>query len=312
MKWKNGLVSLAIILVLVGVSELFQSPTLFFPEIATLAIGGWILTRQPWQVSKSMLVILMTASALAGVCLVRLPMAMITQVCLAFVFGALALSLTKTSVTPIIATGILPVLMQETSFAYVFSVALSSVVLIAVRHFLEQNEWVAPSVYQPVEAPAEELAHKWLRLLAGLFVVSLLAVLLNTFWIIAPPLIVLLVEFYDPQSRWRRAPLPIWCLLTAGAVAGALCRFLFSVSLGLPLVVSAAFAFVLLFFVFRGFRLFFPLAGSAALFPMLLPARGILWYIPQVAVGAALMMALAFFLSKTQYKKDPRQRDVAE
>lgn len=310
MKWKNGLISLAMIIVMVGVSELFQSPAIIFPEVAALTIGGWMMARQPWQASKSMLVILMTVSALVGVCLVRLPMSMVTQICLAFVFAALVLTLTKTSITPIISAGILPVLLQEASFVYVFSVALTSIVIVIVRYFLEQKEWVTPHAYHPIETPVEESAHKWLRLLAGLFVVSLIAILLNVYYIIAPPLIVTFVELYDPHSRWRRAPLSVWCLLTAGAIIGALCRFLFSICLGLPVTLCAALAFVLLFFVFRGFRRFFPPAGAIAILPMILPAQGILWYILQVAIGAALLMTLSFFLAKTQYKKEPEWDDI--
>ncbi len=312
MKWKNEIISLAMIIVMVGVSELFQSSAIIFPEIATLTIGGWVMARQPWQVSRGGLIILMILSAFVGVCLVRLPTPMVIQICLAFIFSALALTLTKSSITPIISTCILPVLLQETSFVYVLSVGLLSIVIVIVRYFLEQMGWVKPLTYHPLHVSAEESAHKWLRLLAGLFVLSLFATLLNLYYLIASPLIVIFADFYDPHSKWRRAPFGIWCLLTAGAIIGALCRFLFSICLGIPLVLCAALAFFLLFFVFRGFRRFLPPAGAITILPMLLPAEGILWYIPQVAIGAALLMILSFFLSKTQYKDEREWDDIIE
>ncbi len=52
MKWKNGLISLAMIIVMVGVSELFQSPAIIFPEVAALTIGGWMMARQPGRHPK--------------------------------------------------------------------------------------------------------------------------------------------------------------------------------------------------------------------------------------------------------------------
>lgn len=305
-KWKNEILSIAMVIVMVGISELFQCPALIFPEIAALTIGCWVMARQPWQVSNGSFILLMTISAFLGVLLAHLSIPMMIQVSLSFLFSALALMFSRASFSPIFSAGILPVLLDETNYIYVFAVCIMSAIVVLVRYFLVQAEWVKPYTYEPVIDSIEDQAHKWLRLLIGVFVFALVAYFLRLNYLIAPPLIVTFVEFFDTTSKYRRAPFPIWCLLTVAAIIGTLCRFLFSICFGLPLILSAAIAFVLLFFLFHWFRRFFPPAGAIAILPMVLPAEGILWYIPQVAIGAALLIACSYFLSNIR-RKQPRE-----
>ncbi|MBQ1351568.1 MAG: HPP family protein [Oscillospiraceae bacterium] len=303
-KWKNDVLALAMVIVMVGIAELFQCSALIFPEIAALTIGCWVMARQPWQVSSSSFIILMTLSAFVGVLLAHLSIIMPVQVALSFLFSALALMFTRSSITPIFSAGILPVLLQETNYIYVFAVCIMAAIVVLVRYFLVQAEWVRPFRFQPVRDSIEEQAHKWLFLLIGVIVFALIAYFLRLNYLIAPPLIVTFVEFFEPSSKYRRAPVPIWCLLTAGALIGTICRFLFSICFGLPLILSAAIALAALFIVFVWFRRFFPPAGAIAILPMVLPPDGILGYIPQVAIGAALLILCACYLPKLRRKQD--------
>ena len=313
MKWKNIILSLAMVFIMVGVSDLFQSPAIVFPEVAALTIGGWIMARQPWRVSRWMLVFLMTLSAVVGICLARLSWPVVIKIGLAFLFAALTLTLTRTSITPIFSACILPVLLEETGWVYVVSVALMSIILTVVRYFIEQARWVRPYRHRPATLSGIDAFGRYIRLFLALLLFSFIAILLDAPFLLAPPLVVTFVECYDPQSRWRKAPFGIWCLLTIGALFGVLCRFLLTIRLGLPLALSAVAAFLLLLLVFRVFRQYFPPAGALAILPMIIPMEALSWlFILQVAIGAAVFIVASIFLSKTQYRGGLSWDDLEE
>ena len=88
-KRKRYLFALTMILLMVAVAELSGEKEIIFPEMAALTIGMWIVDKQVWRVSRARMVALMTAGAVAGVCIVRYsPLPLIADIAVSFAFTA--------------------------------------------------------------------------------------------------------------------------------------------------------------------------------------------------------------------------------
>lgn len=58
-------------MLMVAFAEYTGEREIIFPEVAALVIGGWIVEKQPWKVSKLGMVTLMTLCSMVGIIIVR-------------------------------------------------------------------------------------------------------------------------------------------------------------------------------------------------------------------------------------------------
>ena len=63
--------SVFMVMLMVGIAEWTGEKEIIFPEMAALAVGLWVIDKRVWKVGRWQLIGLMTAGAVAGVCIVR-------------------------------------------------------------------------------------------------------------------------------------------------------------------------------------------------------------------------------------------------
>ena len=145
-RWRY-LSAMAVVVLMVGVAERTGEREVIFPEMAALTIGMWIAPKRVWNVTRLQLVLLMGAGAVAGVCIVRWsPWPLAANLALAFAFAAGCLSLSRTTLVPLVSACMLPVLLHTESWVYPAAVTAMSLIVVAGQRAMERGG-LRPEVY---------------------------------------------------------------------------------------------------------------------------------------------------------------------
>jgi hypothetical protein len=300
------LFGLIMIGLMVGVSEGLSEKEIIFPEIAALVLGLWIIDKRVWTISRPMIVLLMTVSALFGVFLVRYsPLPILANIAISFTFTSLCLFVTRTTLIPIISASMLPVLLGTHSWVYPLSVFSMSLILVCVQWAFEKKGLRKVINVNSNKSPNRHSLWHWLKLLMGLMFIAVIPVYTDKMYIIVPPLVVTFVEFSSSSAGFRNRPVQIFFVLVVSAILGAFFQYALHNVLGLSEVNTVLFLFVCLFLFFEVVGKPFAPAGAIALIPMIIPQENVLLYPLQVAGGAALFLfvAMVFFLKCYRWKR---------
>ena len=285
---------------MVGVSEWLGEKEIIFPEIAALIIGLWIIDKKVWIISRPMVVLLMTVSALFGVFLVRYsPFPLLANIAISFVFTSFCLSVTRTTLIPIISASMLPVLLSTHSWVYPLSVFSMSLILVCVQWIFEkiglhkhENSDIHPYKHGPWH---------WIKLLVGLMFIAFIPVYTGKMYFIVPPLVVTFVEFSSSSAGFHNRPRHIFFVLVISAILGSFFQYVFHMLLGMSEVMTVLLLFISQFVFIEIIGKPFAPACAIALIPMIIPEQYVLVYPLQVAGGAALFLMTAVVLSKPKF-----------
>lgn len=293
---KYGLIFIMLLL-MTGLSELLKEPELIFPEIAALVIGAWLAPKQPWKTTRFKMFFLMTLSAIVGVIIVRyIPLPLAGQIGIAFLFTAVSLTITKTSMVPMISACILPILLRTDTFLYPISVSTMTGIIVIVQWILNKLKIHNPEIETKNKINLKKEIIHWGILLLTLIAVSIVPVKIGQLYFIAPPLIVIFVEFSNPQTKLRQSFIKIWLILIAAATAGVVSRTFLHEYLHLPLSICLIPAVGILFFLFEKTHILFPPIGAIALLPLILNPETLYLYPIEVGIGGIVFMLLAQIL----------------
>ena len=216
------LVSAALFLLLMfAAADILEEPEIIFPEMAALVIGAWIAKSQPWQVSRSRMVFLLSLSALAGLLFSRyLPEIFLLQASIAFLFALGLLFFSKTTFFPLLSACVLPVLLHTKSFIYPVSVFIMVMLTAVTQWGIERTGLRMAKEYTPRSARLFAFLQR-LPLLLGVFLLPAIAAqYTNLPFLIAPPLLVLLLEASSWNSHLRQIPFRVIFLVLAVSALG--------------------------------------------------------------------------------------------
>lgn len=291
------IVSIIIILLMIGVSEFTGEKEIIFPEVAALVIGGLILDKQPWKVSKIQMILLMTNAAVIGVLIVRLlTVPFILKVIIAFVSAAVMLILSRCNFLPIISACILPIIMGTTSIIYPISVCIMSVVIICVQFIFEITKVRGKETYHKYNMNLKIEIKRFIYVLIVLFVLLLTGVFSGNIYLIVPPLIVTFVELTYEDSKARKIPFKIFAVIALEAWVGALICLILHIKMGQSLIASGVLITVAAAFILNKSKVWFPPAGAIALLPLIIDSNKLFLYAIDVMIGASIYIFAATHL----------------
>lgn len=295
---------------MVGVSEYFGEKEVIFPEMGALILGLWVIDKKVWTISRPMVVLLLTISALFGVSLVCYsPFPLLVNIALSFTFTALGLFFTRTTLIPIISASMLPVLLGTHSWAYPLSIFSMSLILVGMQWLFEQKGW-RQKMKQSMTFNTRKKTHQptlwhWFKLLLALIIIALIPIYTGQMYLLVPPLVVTFVEFSSSSAGFRNRPIQIFFVLVISALLGTLFQYTLHQILGISEVYTVLLLFVCQFLFMEVMATPFAPACAIALIPMIMPQEDILLYPLQVAGGAAifLLVSLVFFLKCYRWKQ---------
>jgi hypothetical protein len=210
------------------------------------------------------------------------PFFMITA---AFSLVVLQLKLARSSVLPSISAAILPIITRSDSWWYPLSVCIMAGIIALGRRALNRSvsekhsTWTATAAFK-----RPDTAH-WGTLLAGVSLITAIAVSFDLLFMVAPPLIVAFVEVSKPGGVVREKAGRALILLVLAAFSGVSWLLLIHSVLHRPVLVSASVSTATVFLFYHALRMPFPPAVAIALLPTILPEAVLLSYPWQVLAG---------------------------
>ncbi len=265
-----------------------------FPEVGALSVGLLMKDKCVWRTGKIMCLCVMTLAAAVGVgaeiwvgC-----HGILLSSLVAFVVTGLMLAALRTQLTPALATALLPTVVGIGTWDYVGYVAFMVAAVLIVQWLLEvtgQRSYRVPMVMGRAGRD-EVFGFRDLGLLT-LCAIPLCVAAWLTGWhyLIAPPVLVTMVEFSYGGSGFRRRAWQVLFMLLYGAGAGGAFVVICS-SLGFGMGVAGLCIVAAVMFLFSVFKKSYAPAFSVALLSLLVAGEDI-WTFPiQIALGSAYVI----------------------
>ena len=289
---------------MVGLSEFLGEPEIIFPEFAALAIGAWLTPCAPWRTTPFQIIVLLALASCTGVGMhLLLPIPMLFKVLLAFLFTGLCLTISRSTFVPMISACVLPILMGTDTLVYPLSVVVLGIVCIGIRRLLGQYGLVSPFSPPASSQALRQTLRDWLLRTLVFGLVAAVPIHTQNYYLIAPPVLVVFVEFTNPESTLRKKPLKILLVIALSCLIGEGTRLL-HIHLEFSLWLCACFSLFLLMLVFSLTKTAFPPAGAMALLPLILPAQQAYLCSLKAITGCALFLGLALLLFRKR-QEDP-------
>lgn len=193
--------SVFMVMLMVGIAEWTGEKEIIFPEMAALAVGLWVIDKRVWKVGRWQLIGLMTAGAVAGVCIVRYStLPLLCNLCLAFAFAACCLLFSRATLIPLISACMLPVLLHTETWIYPSAVFLLSAVLVAGQRLMEKGGLRRETDYVLPGREWKKEIFRWAALLFWVSLVAALSISCECSYFIIPPLIVTFTEIVNSKA----------------------------------------------------------------------------------------------------------------
>jgi len=199
------------VMLMVGIAEWTGEKEIIFPEMAALAVGLWVIDKRVWKVGRWQLIGLMTAGAVAGVCIVRYStLPLLCNLCLAFAFAACCLLFSRATLIPLISACMLPVLLHTETWIYPSAVFLLSAVLVAGQRLMEKGGLRRETDYVLPGREWKKEIFRWAALLFWVSLVAALSISCGCSYFIIPPLIVTFTEIVNSKAGFRNRPMQVF------------------------------------------------------------------------------------------------------
>lgn len=307
---KSAPIVMSVLLVglMVFASTVFGEREIIFPEIAAIAVGAMISPKMTWNVSKPQILICIVICAVCGMLIVRfLPLPVWSQMIIGYVIAQAVLIMSKTSFAPMISAMVLPIMLQTTTPIYIASAVILTAFILLCRIILEKAKITEQSQYEkPARIDKADFARLLIR---SLLAVPLIAAGILTGWgfVAAPPLLVAFTELSGAKSPERKKLFAVPVIITVGALIGTGFRYLFTVTMGIPLWLSAMAAMLAVILLMRGVKMYIPPAGAIAVLAMLIPESSLVLFPIQIFIGICVLTFLVriFHLIAPKSKKSP-------
>lgn len=233
------ILTILIIAIMVGASELLGEKEIIFPEIAAIATGLLIAPHRSWQVSRIKILNLIGICSVLGLIIsVFMPLPLWLKMSTAFIICQFIFIFSKTSFAPLISAAVLPVMLGTKSIIYPVAAVLLTILILLGSILLEKLKFKEREVYVPQPMPKKkDYFDLILRSLTAVICIAF-ATNLDFGFAVAPPVLVAFTEFTRRNCKARLKPIKTILIIFLCALTGTICRYFISVQLGLPLTLS--------------------------------------------------------------------------
>ena len=279
------------------VGQLLKNEEMIFPEIAAIALGAWIMDKQPWQTNRIKLFCLLSASSVSGYCISAfVPLPMEVKISLSLIISFSMLLVSKCSFFPLISASVLPIYMNVISMLYPVSVIVLGAIIIFVQRLLEKNNLRKSSPNKYKIPAASERAEHFLRIFVLIGFMAVLTCFSGNMFVLAPPLIVAFCELVQKNNTARKKPFRTFFIISLCAWFGALGQLFFGFRLHFPIAVTALILSLGVFYFMSFTRIYFPPACALTLLPLIIDSKSVPYYPLQIMLGCGILIILSIFL----------------
>lgn len=285
--------------IMVAASELLGEKEIIFPEVAALCTGCFLAPRLVWHTNYLKMIAGISICAVLGVLIVLYaPFPLWIQFAIGFMLGQLVMFFLKTSFAPMISAVALPILIQTKSEVYIIAAFCLTLLVILLSLALEKLKVKEKTIYEPLYLNAGDFFKGFAFRSACVSAISILALNLDVKFCMAPPLLVAFTELTNKNSPASRRFFAVIILVTLSALAGTVSRYFITVTLGLPLALSAFAAGIMVLGLVKAFSFPFPPVAAMSILAMLIPQDSLASYPIQVFAGITLLSLIALVYRK--------------
>lgn len=257
-----------------------------FPELGALAVGLIVVNKRTWKVGYAQNLILVLSGVIGTLVEMYLGQCgWFLTVPVTFLATGLIMAASRSFMPPALAAALLPVITETGSWAYVASLTalvLFTTILQKTSEATGLRNAQTPAIEPCGSQLSGEVIIKWVILAIIIMPLVALAEVTDRRFVMAPPVIVTLVEFSNSRSGFRHRPWQVLLMLMLGAGCGSSMMIL---SPGSGLWLSVAFALTLC--VFAIFRKYYAPAAAACLLAGLVPDWELTFFPIEMGVGGA-------------------------
>ncbi len=257
-----------------------------FPELGALAVGLIVMNKRTWKIGYTQNLILVLSGAVGTLVEMYLgTCGWALTVPVAFLTTGLLMTACRSIMPPALAAALLPVITETCSWTYVASLTvfvLFTTILQKAAEATGIRETKTPATALSEGKLNGDIILKWLILAVIVMPLVVLAEVTGHRFLMAPPIIVTLVEFSNSRSGFRHRPWQVLLMLMLGSCCGSALMILSPVS---GWWLSVAFAITLL--VFAIFRKYYAPAAAACLLAGLVPDWELITYPIEIGLGGA-------------------------
>lgn len=275
---------------LTGISELI------FPEVGAMSVGLLIMDKKVWHIGKAQVLLLLVMESAAGIATYGLVghIYPIAGVLLAFVIGAAIILCMGTPMLPALAACLMPNVLGIDTPIYVLGVLLLGLMVIGVQTLLERTRvrtYTTP-LWVERQPTTRATATRWLQLLMLTVPMVVAAQLTGWHFVMAPPLIITLIEFCNSRSGFRHRPWQILGLLIASAIVGAGAVML-CLLMGITAAVGGTVAAACVLLLYKVNGKYFAPAMAVAILAQHVPTTDLMMYPIEIGAGAVWSLVMA-------------------
>jgi hypothetical protein len=288
--------AIVLVTITVAASVACGEKAMLYPVVAALAIGYWIVDKHVWCVSRRQFVALLAISSVCGILISNYsPLAKPINITMAFMIAAALLYLFRSTLMPVIATCLLPVMLGFVSWMYPLTVIIVAAIVVRVQKMMEKAGWRHSVEHLPHNCRKMELC-RWLLLSVFVGLTAYVSSNFNVHYLMLPPVVVCFADMVQSRSGFRQRPFTTTLILLFAISVGTLFQYL-HLSFNIPLYICAPIVFTSLIVVFMVSSKYFAPAGALSLIPMLLPADAIPTLPLQAMAGVVIFIIIALAIN---------------
>lgn len=283
-----------LIMLMTAAALSFKEKEIILPELAALSIGCFIYKKNTWTAKPLYLFLLPSITAFIGFFVNQLELNMAAKIVLVIVAMLALLYAVKSGLGPALATGLLPIVTNCTSYIFLFSIILfMGLLAILAAAFFKPESSAVLVAEQPKPLRAILLFSAVLIIwfffcsIAGIMQIAAL-----------PPIIVLAYEHLDKKMFSFVMLYKMVAVLVLAAFIGAQ-SFLFINNYLLASIVNLILVTVILHYA----KMKMPPAYAMAMLPMVLPSYSPVYFtLGSAAAAVFLLGAIYVLINKTTVK----------
>ena len=284
--------AVAVVTLMVFISDISGEKEIIFPELAALALGAVICERMPWRVSTLQMAVFMTISAFLGWFLAKADgIPVFIRIMGGFIICSILLIKTKSTMLPVLSACILPILTNAQSILYPLSVIILTSEIILIRFLFKKWGIITSEKTKEEKLSRRDEITRFIFVTAVLAIVTAISVSSGFTYLIAPPLIVAFAEISYPESPAKKSPLILIIAVIMCCICGTAARLILCETAKLPLFVGVFVAVAASFFVLTLLEKPFPPAAALAVLPFILPHQAVVTYPLQSGAGIVIFVA---------------------
>ncbi|REC47529.1 HPP family protein [Chryseobacterium pennipullorum] len=276
----------SLIFLMLGTSFFVKSREIILPEMAALSIGSFIYLKDDWRRKPLHLFYLPSITAIIGFGINMLDISMVMKLIISLILVLAVLKIAENFLAPAIATGLLPIITNCSSWEFLASIFFFTFIL-GFSIFINKKN-------NPVNSINKSSAGKSIHLFTYLFITIVWFIICDMYehmeMAAIPPIIVIAFENMTKTSYTITTLVTQIVAMSIASMIGFYCYNFFNQHI----IISGAASFTLITLVLYTLKVKLPPAYAMAILPMILDRQTPVYFTTRTLIMSLTLFTLIY------------------